>query len=66
MAKNYLHSLTLTHFKFVNYTYTFCDPTLTFKHSVSPKLYTHTTLVETGIFSKIISRGLIMIIFLNI
>lgn len=61
-GKNYLHDLTLTHthFKFVNYTYTFCD--LTFKltrhinfflkrftltHGVYLKLYTCTTLVTT-------------------
>jgi hypothetical protein len=28
IAKNYLHGFTLTRFKFVNYTYMFCDPTL--------------------------------------
>jgi hypothetical protein len=28
-AKNYLHNLTLTHFKFINYSYTFCDATHT-------------------------------------
>lgn len=44
----------------------FCDPTLTFTWNGSPKLYTHTTLVETGSFLKIDSRGLIMLIFLNI
>lgn len=35
MAKNYLHGLTLTHFKFVNYPYMFCDATHTLTQCIN-------------------------------